>query len=122
MLAEYKETSQLAKALGEEYGFKMANFWGPSMFNTGKNLTAEEMNRTLLPPDLFDADQLAHDIVAEVAAEKNFFARAKVLYISHAFDEVSETIFVDANHVTPIGNAALVEAMFERILETLTGP
>lgn len=115
MLLEYENTSRLAKALGEEYGFQTFNFWGPSMFNTGKVLTAEEQKRTLLPPDLYEADQLAHDIVAQTAAEKNFFERVDLIDISHAFDNVTETIFVDANHVTPIGNAALVDAMLEGI-------
>jgi hypothetical protein len=123
MLAEYEENVRIITALGKEYGFRSFNFWGPSMFNSKKILTSEEkIAQKFLPPDLYDADQLAHDLVAEVAVEKSFFERTKVMDITDALDKVSETIFIDSNHVTPIGNAAVADAMLERISSELKQP
>ena len=119
MLVEYEENVRLTKALGEAYGFRAMHFWQPSMFNTDKTLTTDETRNKALYNDLYDVNQLVHDIVAKVAEEQSFFERAEVIDISNALDNVSETIFVDSNHVTPIGNAALADAMFYWILSEL---
>ena len=119
MLSEYAENVRTVKALGREYGFRSLHFWQPSMFSTGKTLTADEMLCDALSTDLCDADQLVHEIVAQLIAEKKFFEHSGVIDISQTFDNVEETIFVDSNHVSPIGNTAVVEHIAPRIIDEI---
>jgi hypothetical protein len=114
MLRNYEENALLVSALGKEYGFRALHFWQPSIYNTGKTLTSEEMSRSTSP-----AAQLVHDIVAEAVDEHRFFERTGIIDLAHALDDVSETIFVDSGHITPIGNGAVVDAMLPWILDEI---
>lgn len=114
MLRNYKENVLLIKALGKEYGFHSRFFWQPGMYSTGKTLTSEEMSRTTS-----SINQLSYDIFADVAEEQDFFELAGVIDISHALDKVSETVFVDSDHITPIGNEAVVHAMLPHLDEIM---
>ena len=93
------------------------DYWQPSTFNTSKKLTPEELSRPLSP-----GNKLAHEVVGEVAEQQRFFERSGVIDLRHAFDQLSETIFVDAGHVTPLGNAAVADAMLPRILDEIAAP
>jgi hypothetical protein len=114
MLGNYKENVLLVRALGKEYGFRTRFFWQPSIYNTGKTLTSEELSRSTVP-----IYQLVHDLVADVAEEQDFFERTGVIDISHALDKVSETVFVDSAHITPLGNEAVVHAMLPHLDEIM---
>lgn len=115
MLAEYQENVRVVKALGEKYGFSSIHFWQPSLFNSHKKLTSDEMLRASSYADLYQANQLSHGVVAKAIEDARFFKRAGVVDIGHTFDEIQETIFVDSNHVTPIGNKAVADTIHERI-------
>lgn len=114
MLRDYKESVLLIRALGKEYGFRTRFFWQPSMYNTGKTLTSEEMSRSANP-----IYQLVYDIVADVAEEQDFFERTGVIDISRALNKVNETVFVDSGHITPLGNEAVIHAMIPHLDEIM---
>lgn len=115
MLDEYRENIRIIRALGQEYGFRSFHFWQPSMFNTGKQLTHAELPRADVNQDVHKLAQLANDIVGEVASEQGFFQTTPVVSINNALDNISETVFLDSAHVTPIGNEAVADAIMRSI-------
>ena len=116
MLRNYQENVRLVNALGKEYGFHTRFFWGPSLYNTKKALTQEERSRSI-KPIFFQVV----DIVKDTADKQGFFNTTNVIDIHHALDEVSQTVFVDSVHITPLGNEAVVQAMLPHINKIL-GP
>jgi lysophospholipase L1-like esterase len=112
MLRNYEQNVLLVRALGKEYGFHTRFFWQPSMYNTAKTLTSEEKTRTTS-----GVNQLSYEVFADLAEEQDFFELTGVIDISHALDQVTETVFVDSGHITPLGNEAVVDAMLPHLDE-----
>ena len=112
MLSEYAGMTRVVSAMGREYDFRTLHFWQSSLYDTGTILTGEEQSRTTS-----NEVWLAHEVMAEVAIETSFFDGNGVVDIRSSFDAVRETIFLDAGHVNPIGNAAVASAMVSRVLE-----
>jgi len=111
MLSEYRQTLRLARALAREYKFENFHFWQPSLLNTGKTLSAAETAIAESNSELHRLAQLAQDVVDEVMVEQQFFDTTPVADIRGALDRVTETIFLDSAHISPIGNDAVAEAI-----------
>ncbi len=112
MLDDYVATTRIVAALGKEYGFRVRHFWQPSLYNTAKILTKEERSHPTT-----NEVRIAHELTAEVAAETNLFERTGVVDIASSLDAVRESIFLDAGHINPTGNAAVASAMLAPVLE-----
>lgn len=114
LLDVYAQRVEVARALGREYGFAVLHYWQAGMYETKKPLTDEE--RSLRTSDTMAA---VFDVFAAAERERDFFERHGVIDLRHAFDDVQQTIFVDTGHVTPVGNAAVADAILPSLVETL---
>ena len=117
MLKNYSSYAILVRNLGKAYGFRSLFFWQPNMFVTGKVLTAEEIDLQNRAEELIPGDRLIHEVTVEALLRERFFERSGVIDIQNALDEIERTTFVDTNHITSIGNAAIADKMFASILD-----
>jgi lysophospholipase L1-like esterase len=102
----YAENLRIARALAHEYGFRFHAFWQPTLIHSGKPLSAIE---TRFVDRLRDNAPLIDSVYARV--EREAASMADFTYLGSIFDSVRTTIYIDPTHLTPDGNAIVVQRM-----------
>ena len=103
VLDDYFGNVHLVRALAQSYGFEAHFFWQPTLFGTGKKLTAEEQGlrqtyERFAPP--FE--------VADAAFNARSEGR-EIHDLRYVLDGVEASIFVDFCHVTAIANEVIAD-------------
>ena len=106
-MQDYFGTYTVVSALAEKYGFKYFFFLPASVLLGNKPLTPEEqeMKRKAVTDGAFDKLYTAvyQTVERESSKYKNLYSMV------HVFDNVDSLIWIDAGHVTPIGNQLIAE-------------
>jgi hypothetical protein len=113
IVQEYLGNDKVVSALAQKYGFKYFFFLPPRIFAGNKPLTSEEQ-------------EMKHKIESQVALYKLYTAAYQTIkresskyqnlyLIDHIFDRYDSLIWIDAAHVTPIGNQLIAERILDRI-------
>lgn len=112
MLERYKRNvSFVSDALSQAFGFRALFLWQPSIFATKKSLSEEE--RAILSSQREEV-RLAFEVV-DALANSELFRSGKVHDFRDAFDDLKHSIFIDAYHVTTIGNNAVSQKIAQLI-------
>jgi hypothetical protein len=112
----YLGNYEIVDALAQKYGFKFFFFWQPVISIGAKPLTSEEqeMRRRMDPmePEIVELFESVYGRVQRVA--KNY---ENLYYIAETFDSSNSEIWIDATHVTPVGNRLIAKKIFRVITE-----
>jgi hypothetical protein len=100
-------------ALAEKYGFKYFFFLPGSVLLGNKPLTPEEqeMKRKAVTDGAFD--KLYTAVYRTVEKESSKYKNLHSMI--HVFDNVDSLIWIDAGHVTPLGNQLIAKRMLDII-------
>ena len=113
IVEDYLENYKIVSALAQKYGFKYFFFAPPIVSLGNKPLTPEEQEmKYRLESDvalykLFTA--VYRTIERECSKYQNLYSMV------HIFDRYDSLIWIDAAHVTPIGNQLIAEGMLDVI-------
>lgn len=113
IVQHYLGNHEIVSGLAQKYGFKYFFFLPPRIFRGNKPLTPEEQ-------------EMKHGLETEAAFYKLYTAvyqtieressKYQNLYsMVHIFDRYDSLIWIDAAHVTPIGNQLIAEGMLDVI-------
>ena len=109
ILQEYFGNYKIVSALAQEYGFKYFFFVPPSILIGNKPLTTEEQemkHRAESDAALYKLSLAVHQTIErETSRYENLYSMA------HLFDSYDSLLWIDAGHVTPIGNQLIAESM-----------
>jgi lysophospholipase L1-like esterase len=112
----YLGNYEIVDALAQKYGFKFFFFWQPVISIGDKLLTSEEqeMRRRMDPmePGVIELFESVYGRVQRVAKKYE-----NLYYIAETFDSSNSEIWIDATHVTPVGNRLIAEKIFSVITE-----
>jgi lysophospholipase L1-like esterase len=102
----YAENLRIARALAREYGFRFHAFWQPTLIHSSKTLSAIERR---FVDRLRDNAPLVDSVYARV--EREAASMVDFTYLGSVFDSVRTTTYIDPTHLTPDGNAIVVQRM-----------
>jgi len=113
IVQDYLGNHEIVSGLAQKYGFKYFFFLPPRIFRGNKPLTPEEQ-------------EMKYGLETEAAFYKLYTAvyqtieressKYQNLYsMVHIFDRYNSLIWIDAAHVTPIGNQLIAEGMLDVI-------
>jgi len=109
ILQDYFGNYKIVSALAQEYGFKYFFFVPPSVLMGNKPLTTEEQEmkqRAESEAALYKLSLAVHQTIErETSTYQNLYSMA------HLFDSYDSLLWIDAGHVTPIGNQLIAESM-----------
>jgi len=109
----YFENYKIVNALAQKYGFKYFFFVQPIISRDSKPLTREEQE---MKQGLEREDALNKLCTAVYQTLENGSAKYQNLYtIAHIFDGYDSLLWIDAFHVTPIGNQLIAQKMLDVI-------
>lgn len=111
IVQDYLGTYRIVDALARRYGFKYVFFLQPSLLVGNKPLTPEEqgMKREVeTDPEL---ESLFRSVYRAFERESGTYRNIHSLV--HVFDDCAESIWIDAGHVTPVGNELVARRMLE---------
>ena len=113
IVQDYFGNYELVSALAQKYGFKYFFFLPPRIFRGNKPLTPEEqeMKRETESDAALSKLYTAvyHTVERESSKYQNFYLMADI------FDHYRGLIWIDAAHVTPIGNRLIAARMLDII-------
>jgi hypothetical protein len=108
---DYLGTYRVVDALAQRYGFKYVFFLQPSLILGNKPLTPEEqgMKREV------DSDPRLESLVKSVyrVIEGESRRYRNIHSLIHVFDDCDDLLWIDAGHVTPVGNELVAQRMLE---------
>ena len=108
VVERYISNYEIVDALAQKYGFKFLFFWQPVITIGHKSLTGEEQEmRGRMEPALIELYQSVYRRVQQVAKKYE-----NLYYIAEMFDSLNSGIWIDAAHVTPVGNRLIAEKIF----------
>jgi lysophospholipase L1-like esterase len=101
----YISNYKIVDVLAQKYGFKFLFFWQPVITIGDKSLTSEEQGmKRKMDPALIELYKSVYHRVHEVAKKYE-----NLYYIAEIFNSVNSEIWIDATHVTPVGNQLIAE-------------
>src|SRR6266496_63743 len=113
IVQDYFETYKIVSALAEKYGFKYFFFLPPNISLGNKPLTPEEQEmKRMLETDAAFAQLFAavyQTVERESSNYQNLYSMVDV------FDNCDSLIWIDAGHVTPVGNQMIAKRMLDII-------
>ena len=114
----YLGNYNIVSGLAQEYGFKYFFFLPPRVFRGNKPLTPEEQemkHRMEIDTAYYKLYTAVYQSIEKKASKyPNFYSMA------HTFDHYNALIWIDAVHVTPIGNQIIAARMLDVIQERST--
>jgi len=110
VLHTYAENLRMARALSREYGFRFHAFWQPTLIHSGKTPSAIEAR---FVSRLRDNAPLIDSVYARIQREAA--SLPDFTYLGSVFDSVPTTTYIDLTHLTPDGNAIVVQRMILEI-------
>jgi len=106
----YLENVHLIEALGQQYGFKPAFFWEPTISTGHKVLTpVEEEARDAARKQTPGLDEASEAAYAMLKPE----CHAPIFCIADALDSATDTVYFDENHVSAEGNGLITERIYD---------
>jgi lysophospholipase L1-like esterase len=103
----YQTNIHIAALLAEDYGFTFLAFWQPLLVMTGEPVTDEEQRFLWeMPGGLPDLFRLVYPKVQ---------AADGVHDLTHVLDDHDGSVWIDFNHLTPLGNERVAQAMLSVI-------
>ena len=113
LVQEYVENYEIVSALSQKYGFKYFFFLPPDVTLSSKPLTSEEQEMKRRAESQAALYKLSTAVYQRMEREAPKYQN---LYsMLHVFDPYDSLMFIDAGHVTPIGNQLIAERMLEVI-------
>ena len=113
LVQEYFENYKIVSALSQKYGFKYFFFLPPDVTLSSKPLTSEEQEMKRRAESEAALYKLSTAVYQRMEREAPKYQN---LYsMLHVFDPYDSLMFIDAGHVTPIGNQLIAERMLEVI-------
>jgi lysophospholipase L1-like esterase len=111
VVQEYLANYEIVDALSQKYSFKSLFFWQPVISIGKKSLTNEEEQflSAMTSPrvDFFD--------VVYKKIERDSIGYQNLYYIADVFDQKKDQIWIDWEHVTPVGNQLVARSMLDII-------
>jgi hypothetical protein len=113
IVQHYLGNYDIVNALAQKYGFRYVFFLPPRIFRGNKPLTAEEqeMKRgTEINAAFYKLYTAVYQIIERKSSQyQNLYSMV------HIFDDYDSLIWIDAAHVTPIGNQLIAAKMLDVI-------
>jgi hypothetical protein len=113
VMQDFLGNYKIVSALAQKYGFKYFFFLPPHISLGNKPLTPEERemkHKTEIQAAYYKLHTAVYQAIErEFAKYQNFYS------IVHVFDHYDSLIWIDAGHVTPIGNQVIAEKMLDVI-------
>jgi hypothetical protein len=108
---QYLGNDALVGGLARQYGFDYVFFLPPRIFRGGKPLTAEEQEMKLRA----EADAAHYKLYTAVyeALERAAAPESHLHSLVHVFDRHEALLWIDAVHVTPVGNQLIAASMLD---------
>jgi hypothetical protein len=111
IVQHYLGNTKIVSGLAQKYGFKYFFFVPPRIFRGNKPLTSEEQHMKHKTENEAAFYKLYTAVYQTLERES---AQYQNLYsLVHIFDHYEALIWIDAAHVTPIGNQLIAERMLE---------
>jgi hypothetical protein len=109
----YLENDKLVNGLAQQYGFKYFFFLPPRIFRGNKPLTPEEQEMKYR----VETEAALYKLYTAVyqAFERESSKHQHLYSMVHIFDHYDSLMWIDAVHVTPIGNQLIAERMLDVI-------
>jgi lysophospholipase L1-like esterase len=106
----YLQNIDLVQMLSEKYDFDYTFFWQPVLFVSNKVLTDEE--------ERIRAEEVRTSPGLEAFFQKTYRIiqsqnHANLYYIADAFDQYSESIYIDSHHVSTKGNIVIAQRIYD---------
>jgi hypothetical protein len=113
IVQHYLGNTKIVSGLAQKYGFKYFFFLPPRIFRGNKSLTSEEQqmkHRTENNTAFYKLYTAVYQTLErESSQHQNLYSMV------HIFDHYDSLIWIDAAHVTPIGNQVIAESMLDVI-------
>jgi len=109
VVQSYLGNYEIVSALAKKYGFNYFFFWQPVLVLGDKPLTAEEQEmKHRIEPARIKLFELVNRAI-EAKASKD----SRLHSMAHIFDGINSLLYIDAGHVTPVGNQLIAEKMID---------
>lgn len=116
---QYFALMNVAKALGNEFGFQTIYFWQPMNATTGKQRTSWEQSISSAPR-WRETVAACTKVVDDVLQARNI---GDFHPLHHLFDQEKESVFLDDyGHIVESGNRKVAAAMVDRFIDRLPPP
>lgn len=112
IVQQYLGNDKIVSALAQQYGFKYFFFVPPAIFLGNKSLTPEEqaMKRTGIEAAFSRLSTAVYQsLERESTKDQNLYS------LVHIFDDYDSLLWIEATHVTPIGNQLIAARMLDVI-------
>jgi lysophospholipase L1-like esterase len=106
----YLANYELVGTLAQEFGFDYAFFWQPVIYIGNKPLTKDELEMKGDEPGMVDLFTLTYPII-----EHADFDHKKLYYIADDFKRQTAQIWIDAMHITPVGNQLIAQSILQAL-------
>ena len=115
----YLTNYKMVKGLAQEYGFKYFFFWQPVISRGNKALTSEEADiKSRLDSSLVKLINTIYPAIEQAASGSEY---SNLFYIARVFDTDTSQIWIDAFHVTPVGNREVAHKILAVITASQPG-
>ena len=113
IVQDYLGNYKIVSALAQKYGFKYFFFLPPSVLLSNKPLTPEEQEMK----HKAETERAFHKLYTAVyqTIERKSSKYQNLYSMVHIFDNYDSLIWIDAGHVTPIGNQVIAERILDII-------
>lgn len=109
----YANTVRMAETLARSYRFRAHFFWQPSIFPPLHHKRLSALEQRMLAIQIASTYDLWARLERRIRRSK-----LPVTVLSNAFDDMAETVFLDAVHLTPDGDRRIAEILFKRLSGT----
>jgi lysophospholipase L1-like esterase len=107
----YLSNYKIVKALAQDYRFQYFFFWQPVIWTGEKLLTSEEQAMKLrVDPALIRLSDSVYQAIELATATSNY---ENLCYMARIFDNYNSQIWIDALHVTPVGNRLIAQDILD---------
>lgn len=114
MARRYRQNIDFTRNLGKSFGFEVAHFWQPHIFNTGKHLT--QVERNILEGDKEQAVRRIY-VIADRIVQTELNGVEGFFNLSDSLDQVGESVFSDFAHVSAIANREIARKIVAKLRE-----
>jgi len=109
LVSYYLRNLQVVAALAQQYGFRYAFFWQPALWAEHKPLSDEEKAISRIQSNSVAGITSFFPAVYE---RMRSVRQPHLYYIGDAFNNVRTSLYLDYAHISPRGNAIVVQRMF----------
>jgi lysophospholipase L1-like esterase len=100
------------RAIGKEYGFETYFFWQPNSLNGTKKMTQTEISAIATHNVTNKGRRIFKDLYTASKKRLTLKEDLGIYFLGDAFKDVSETLYIDSNHLNKLGNQLIADKMF----------